>query len=90
MNKKKYSVYCSKSVYGAMVPFRLFYVFVNDEGSEHDKSLIHRVVCNNDDKLCVGDSCFGNNQPPPWFMKSLWYCGGVDDLYEINFRVDLM
>ena len=47
-------------------------------------------MCDRDDKLCVGDSCFDNNSPPPWFMKSLDYYGQVDDLYDINFRVDLM
>ena len=88
--KKKYSVYRSKSIYGVMVPVRLFYVFINDEGNENDKSLIHRVMCDRDDKLRVGDSCFDNNPPPPWFMKSLDYYGQVDDLYDINFRVDLM
>lgn len=89
--KKKYSVYCSKAVYGCpdingdgLV--RLFYVFVNDEGDENDKSLIHPIE-RRGDILCVGDSSFGDNKPPRWFMKSLTYYGEVDSLDDINFNV---
>ena len=86
--KKKYSVYCSLGIYGVTNPCRLFYVFVNDEGSENDKSLIHPIE-RRGNTLCVGGSRFGDNKPPRWFMKSLEYYGEVDDLYDIDFKVGL-
>lgn len=88
--KKKYSVYCSKAVYGCpdingdgLV--RSFYVFVNDEGNENDKSLIHPIE-RQGEILCVGSSRF-DDKPPKWFMKSIEYCGEFDSLYDINFNV---
>ena len=91
--KKKYSVYCSKAVYGCpdingdgLV--RLFFVFVNyddDVHSEYEKSLIYPIECVYNIRF-IGNSCCNCEPPPPSFMEKLEYYGEVDSIYEIDFN----
>ena len=90
MEKKKYSVYRSKDiVYKDLSaclnkrPRRLFFVFINDEDTEYERSLIYPIECIYNIRL-IGNSCCNAEPPSSNFMEKLEYCGEVDSIYDID------
>lgn len=86
MNKKKYSVYRSKAIYGFSDLCRFYYVFINDEVSEYARSLLHPIDCAGHIRY-IGASCCNAEPPSAKIMKDLEYCGEVDDIYDIDFNL---
>lgn len=87
MNKKKYSVYRSKAIYGFSDLLRCYYVFIRDNTSEYDESLLYPIECTGNMRRYIGNSCCNGEPPSTRFMKTLEYCGEVDDIYDIDFNL---